>query len=494
MKKYNNLIIYLICLSITFIIFIPFLMGHYAGDTYNIEAIGYQNYALNYNLKDGRPFIALFNLIIGKLNIPIKFYVFLTLFLALIISNFSVISLKKIIERYKNSNNIKQKIIVTLISYVFIFNFMYMDCLNFAESCFIALSIFLFIKSADILCENQKKSFIESTILAIMAILCYQSSISIFFASLFLFTVLRNKNDIKQEFKNLLKGVIITIIALGINFIAIKLAGFIFNLNQDRVKISISIILRNIKLTFVNMFNILYSTCDMFPKGLFLVYLIFIIVVGIIYAIKYKKEDAFLYKLFIIALISILSSFVLNIISTSSFYGGRTRLSIGATIGILLVFLYIEGNVFDKKNFFSIILSVILISYTVVTIYNYEYLMISQKKLNILENKEMIDIADYIEKYEKDNNIKVNNITKVLFLNQQSKQYYKELPQTPFTSSIIRSSEFADRAIKYYIKENMESTMINSNSIKVHEYVTLKDNDKGYKCIGNTLYLSVYSY
>ena len=77
--------IFIAIFVITCIIFIPFLSGHYATDTYNIANIGYREYAINWSLKDGRIFMAIIGLIAYKINLPIESYVFITLFIALII-------------------------------------------------------------------------------------------------------------------------------------------------------------------------------------------------------------------------------------------------------------------------------------------------------------------------------------------------------------------------------------------------------------------------
>lgn len=53
MKK-KNIYQYITLLIITCIIFIFFLSGHYATDTYNIMNVGYENYAINWSLNDGR--------------------------------------------------------------------------------------------------------------------------------------------------------------------------------------------------------------------------------------------------------------------------------------------------------------------------------------------------------------------------------------------------------------------------------------------------------
>ena len=64
MKKITReeIITYIIIFVITCIIFIPFLIGHYATDTYNVINIGYEKYAIEWSLNDGRIFIYKLNM------------------------------------------------------------------------------------------------------------------------------------------------------------------------------------------------------------------------------------------------------------------------------------------------------------------------------------------------------------------------------------------------------------------------------------------------
>ena len=492
-SKKEDIIIYIICLLITIIIFIPFLQGHYIADTYNIESLGYENYAMNYSIKDGRAFMGILNIIAGKTNISIELYIFLTLFLALIVSNISVMIINKIIERYKTPSNLKQKILITIISYVTIFNFMYLDCLQFAESFIISLSVVLYIIAADILVQKNKLYLIKSIGVATIAVFCYQSSMSMFFAFLFLFSILKNKNNVKEIIKDILRCILITIIILIANFVFIKIVGYIFNLNQNRVSISFNIILRNIKIIKNNFFNVVQESCTLFPKNLFLIFYFTMLLVTTIYVIRNKKPDSFIYKLLCIAIVSILTSFVLNIISSSSFYGGRTRLSIGATIGIIFIFLYVETDIYREKGI-NIIISILLCAYSIINIYNYGSLIIQHKEVNILEEQEMIEIENYISEYEKAHNIDVEKIVKVLIFKQQYKQYYEGTKQNSFTASALRSSEFADKVLNVHSKRAYESELIYHYSEEAKEYLEIENNDKGYECIGDSLYISVYAY
>ena len=161
-KNKTNILEFVIILAITLIIFIPFLIGHYATDTYNIANIGYKNYAINWSLNDGRIFMAIIGLIADKINISIETYVFVTLFSALIISCISVCVLKKVIEKYKKPKNILQNIILVSISYVTIFNFMYLEDMYFVESVVMATSVLLYEIAADILITKNKNYIIKS--------------------------------------------------------------------------------------------------------------------------------------------------------------------------------------------------------------------------------------------------------------------------------------------------------------------------------------------
>ena len=195
MKKINkkDLITYTVLTIITCIIFIPLLVGHYASDSYNIYNIGYHDYAIKYSLNDGRIFMSALGLIANKINIPLNIYISITLFLALLISNVAVMVLSKIIKKYKEPKNIFQEIVVIIISYITIFNFMYLENLYFVESIVMAVSILLLIISANVLVEKNKQYFIKSVILTILAIMCYQGTIGLFFAYVLLFTILKNK-------------------------------------------------------------------------------------------------------------------------------------------------------------------------------------------------------------------------------------------------------------------------------------------------------------
>ncbi len=69
-----------------------------------------------------------------------------------------------------------------------------------------------------------------------------------------------------------------------------------------------------------------------------------------------------------------------------------------------------------------------------------------------------------------------------------------DYPKIHSLGSVVRSSEFSDRAINLYLDNKLQSKLITEKSKEAEEYLQLKNNEKGYVCIGDKFYISVYSY
>lgn len=496
-KNKTNILEFVIILAITLIIFIPFLTGHYATDTYNITNIGYKNYAINWSLNDGRIIMAIIGLIADKINISIEAYVFVTLFSALIISCISVCVLKKVIEKYKKPKNIFQNIILLGISYVTIFNFMYLEDMYFVESVVMATSVLLYIIAADILVTKNKNYIIKSLTLTILGILCYQGTIGILFAFIILFTILKNKNDIKQIIIDLIKSGVIALAAVLLNIGTVKIIGNLMGMEQTRLG-SLSNIFTNIRTIILTLPNILKETCNLFPRNALLVFLGILTVIVILYIMINKKyKEHIVIKYFSIALITILGSYVTYILTLTSFYTGRLRNALGAVVGILFLFIFSETDIFEqieKKNknkILEIMIIITLLSYTIIMVLNSESIMLQHKRVNQLEKIEVNKIEQYIEEYENDTGIKVTKIAKIVEEEKLDKAYFENTKnKTSFTHNAIRTSWAADGVINFYTKRNLQTV----DKITKQKYLKVKDTELGYLCIDDTLYIMAYMY
>lgn len=486
---------FLTTLIITIIIFMPFLIGHYATDTYNIANVGYENYAINWSLKDGRLIMAIIGLIAAKVNISIEIYVFITLLLALIISNITIIYLNNVITKYKQPKNKIQEIILIAISYITIFNFMYLENMYFVESIVMAISVLLFIISANILIEKSKYSILKSLILTILGIICYQGTIGLFFAFVTLFTILKNKKDIKQILMDLIKSGVIAFIAVILNIGSVQIIENIFQVEQKRLG-DISKIGENIKKIFIRMPIILKETCNLFPKNAFIIFLDILTLIVVIYQIKIfnKRNDSnMLFKYIAIVLITISASSVTYILTLTSFYTGRLRNALGALIGIIFLFLYVETELFENKKKLSLFAILTLVSYITINILNYESIMLQHKEVNRLEKQEIEKVDSYIEKYEKETGIEVTKIVKVAVLNKSSKGYFKGVKnKTSFTHNALKTSWAADGVINFYTTRNLQTIKANKEQSK--KYFENKNPDLEYQCIDDILYVTIYLY
>lgn len=340
---------FIILFIITCIIFLPFLTGHYATDTYNVANVGYNKYALNWSLTDGRIFMAVITLIAGKLKMSIEVFSFITLILGILVSIISVLYIKNIINRYKKIENKYQNIIVTIISYFTIFNFMYIEIMYFVESFVIAISVLLYIIAADVLVKKEKNYIIKSLLIIIIATLFYQGSIGMYFITVLLISILKNKNNLKEIFLDVVMSGIIALIGVCINMLIVKLIEKIYGTEQVRLD-NINKVIPNIIRILQNTPKVLVYTCRLFPPFLYLIFSLGIIEILAFYKDDKKKTISIVLKALAIFVMGIFSASIIYVLAFTSFSTGRMRISMGATIGMLFILVYTETTIFEKKN------------------------------------------------------------------------------------------------------------------------------------------------
>lgn len=492
MKKINkrNIITFTIIFIITCIIFIPFLVGHYATDTYNIANIGYKEYAIKWSLKDGRVFMAIIALLANMANLPIEAYTFITLFVALIISNISVIVLKNIIEKYKKPQNWIQEDTLTTISYITIFNFMYLENMYFVESIAMAISVLLFMISANIIVEKNRNYIVKSLMLTILGVLCYQGTIGMIFAFIMLFTILKNKNNAKQILIDLIKCGVIALIAVFINIVVVKIVGNCLNIKQNRLG-SISKIFKNMRRIILTLPSILQNACNLFPKNMFLIFLSILTIILVIYHEKYSKEKkSILYKYLLIVFMAIAGSCITYILTLTSFYTGRLRNSIGALIGIIFIFLFVETSIFEKdakEKVLKVSTYIILIFFVLTNIINYEYIMLKHRSVNMIEKQQAQEIGEYIKQYERDTGI---DVTKIIKLPPANIIYGED--ENDITRNALKTNWAVDGVINFYTKKNLETVKLTEENAK--KYKENGNNQLEYQCIEDIFYIKIYCF
>lgn len=488
MKKINKKdIIEFIIIIIISIVTLHNIIIHYSTDTYRLIQMGYENYAIEYSLNDGRIFMCIIGLIASELNININLYVAILTSVAIIISCICVILISKIISKYKKSNNL---IVEIIIAYLIIFNFMYLENLYFTECIVMSISIMLFIIAANAL--NNDKNILKIFILVLLGTFCYQGTINIFITFYFVLALIKYKNINKKIIKNMIVIAFICLLSIAINMLQINICGKIFGMTQDRTG-NINNIFSNIIYIIANIYKIIINTSELFPKYLLLGIYIITLIITIAYdAVKVKKYDNS-FNIILIALVAIISSVAINVISLSSFSLGRMVFSVGALIGLVFMYLYCTTNMFEEKDYFRLLIHIVLGIYIICLLSNEINILYQHKKANELDKQECKIVGEYIEQYEKENNIEVKKIAYAYDKNVTWN--YKELShKSLFTHRALMIWWCNVDAINYYTNRKLEEVKMPIEIYK--KYFEDKDwdelNKEQFVFIDETLYYCVY--
>ena len=191
---------------------------------------------------------------------------------------------------FSTAENKWMELIVTVICYVTIFNFMYLENLYFIECIVMALSLLLYSLGAYILANKSKGYIFKSALCVIIGMISYQGTIGFFLALVFLFSILKNKNKVSSIIKDILISGVLVIIAGLIDLTFIKIFTTQFGTNQGRLSNNL---LNNILVIFMYFPEILTDTCGMFPPNLFIVFLSLLTLIAIV-AIGYKDMNKLL--------------------------------------------------------------------------------------------------------------------------------------------------------------------------------------------------------
>ncbi len=505
-KKMNKkeILTYIVVFITTVIIYLPLLMGHYATDTYNIINKGYEKYAITYSLNDGRPIMCLISLIAQKINMPIMIYVIILTAIALIISSISVIKLKNIILKYTEKTDRKKEYIILAISYIIIFNFAYLENMQFAECAIMSASILLSIMAAQEIIEKNNNYILKSIILAILSVLFYQGTINWLFTITFVLSIFKEKKINIQVIKNLILSGIFGGIGCVVDLIQVKITGQVFNLTQTRMGS-----LQNIPDNFIyivqNLCDILQNTYNLFPKNMLFIYLIILLVYVCVFMTKNAKNNIPLNVLAII-FICICTVFAPNLITLSAFGTGRTAYSIGAMIGLVILYMYCnleENSKLRNENIQNGILYIIMASYIILSLGNSILIMNEHKKVNVQDKQDCEKIGMWIREYEESKNVEVNNI--VFIYNSNSGWYYDNIKNhSALCYRALRAEWSRVGAINYYNNRQFNDVI---NEIKSYEAYINKINyyknyfsNKSWDNLdkeqlvfeGNTLYYCLY--
>ncbi len=495
MKKINkrDIITFFIILALALVLFSGYLTPHFATDTYRVYNRTYTGYSKENSLLDGRLIQFTILNILNLFNVPIHIATIILTILALIVSSISVLILKKWLEKYKKIENILGQIFLTLVCFFTIFNFMYLENMYFLECLVMALSIFFYILSAKNIVEKEKYYIVKSIFLFILAIICYQGTISCFFITVLVFSIIKEKKW-KIILKNLGISIGIGLIGVTLNIIMVQLTENFLNLVQNR-DFALNKILANLSYILNKFTSITIFTGHLFYDYIFLLFVLIIELLLIIKIVNKKdsKSNRILIEQFIILSCGIAFAFIVSVYNLDGFWSGRIRFSIGATIGFLILHIIIKTDLLEKKNIINILIKIVFIIYAILICLCIITNIKTVKIVNKFDKIKSLEIGRYIKEYEQNSENKVQNIAIIIEEGKTSLAYYPNLwyHGSITTCSAVRTQWAVTGVINYYNNFKLKEKEPTKQEIK--EYKENVDGKK-YICIDDTLYISCYMY
>lgn len=446
-KLKENIIEFMIVVLIASTLFSSIGINYRSYDTYRIEMTqGLENYSLENSFNDGRIFMGAICLSAAKNNIDVQSLVTVDYILAILIIGCSIIYLKNILIKITGKENLK--IIYLILSFLFFFNFMVIDSMQWIENVVMAVSILLYTIAAKKLVVDQKK--VTSLLLVLLGMFFYQATICCFLQLVMFFELITNK-----KFKNILYSWGISLIAIAGNYAYIKIYESIFKYDLRRINTNI---FSNIANLFKNMDTILVRSAGLLYDYVWILFILVILIILFLVIYKNKKNYKNMINIGIISVYSIIVPLSTMIVSDMLIYGsGRIFFSIGSLIPLLFIYILITMNL-DKEKILRYIFFTIVLIYFIVNIINIYQICYSLKKANEFDKEICDTIVNSIEKYERENNKTVKGIaTKYSPTGTKGWKIFEELRPIGVTKSYVLCGLPIRTLIKLYTDREFDN-------------------------------------
>lgn len=499
-RKTKNLILFFILFVITGVVFWNYVSMHYATDTYNIMNIGYEKYAINNSLSDGRIFMFLIGMLANTINIPINVYVITLTVIGLIISCIAVIILKNMIMKFCKKQTKLQEVVAILIAYCTIFNFMYVENLYFVEAAVMACSVLLYILAVKQIVDKKKLYILKSAILAIIATFCYQGTIGLFALYGVVFSIVKNKNNIKEILKDFGVIILITIISFIANLIQIDIATYLAGTTQKRLN-GIQNLLENFIYVLSRFGTMVFDTmfienCGLFPNYLMMIFVLVITLMAGIYEVQ-TKQNGLVFNIIFIFIVTLLITFAMCIVSIASYDTGRIHVPVGALIGVIFIYLFCKSSIFEDETIIKYLIITTLITYNLLTIVNTISLLYQHKQVNKLEKEQCERLEAYIEAYEEENDVKITEARYFKLSNMKKYGYFDEVKnESVLTYDGVACTWSAIGTINFYTGRNFADNYLEAypNRELFYEYAAKRKlgYEGNFVIMDNILYFLAY--
>ena len=257
------------------------------------------------------------------------------------------------------------------------------------------LSVLCSVLGARIFTSNQKNKFLKTLLIMIIAILCYQGSINLFITLVTLLLLIEDKSkNNKKIFKEIFLAGIISIIICVFSALIIYINNSILGNQQNRLYLTNGNKLINWinRIIFLTKY-VMKTNFQLWPK----MFIPIIILITTILLCFTKNAIKNIIKYIFIILIAILACTLPTYCMELAFLEPRTSMSIGAIVGISII--YLATNIRKEKIFSKIvfIIGLILLIFNSINTIKIFYYHI---KTNEFDKIMALQIKKEIEKYE----------------------------------------------------------------------------------------------
>lgn len=411
-KKKNNknqMYTFFVMLMFAVIICSNFFRMHFSQDTYCINVdYGYDRYIKHF-LSIGRILGAVQMFITKKLNIPFETMVIGSSVLATILLTLSwFILYSYTVKIAKIGENKKKQLLIAGITFSIIFNFCTFETLVFAEAIVLAFSILCATLASCIYTSNLKRKNIYTAILIFLTILAYQTSTSLFLIITLVFIAFKNKGNIKEILKKSIYVGLIYGVSMILGLLITKFLGNYLNwVERETTLLSIKEMIQTI---FKYLDFIVIKNFYIEPKGWNFIVIIFLTIIFIAQVIKSKEYFHILEYIVLVALCCIIPILPLMAIPIKDQYmETRMAMVFGALAGTLLLYLILVMKADETKAIKDIISIITITLFVINSIY---FIRSSSENIatGYIDRNIAKSIIYNIEKYEKENDIKLKKI------------------------------------------------------------------------------------
>ena len=411
-KKKNNknqMYTFFVMLMFAVIICSNFFRMHFSQDTYCINVdYGYDRYIKHF-LSIGRILGAVQMFITKKLNIPFETMVIGSSVSATILLTLSwFILYSYTVKIAKIGENKKKQLLIAGITFSIIFNFCTFETLVFAEAIVLAFSILCATLASCIYTSNLKRKNVYTVILIFLTILAYQTSTSLFLIITLVFIAFKNKGNIKEILKKSIYVGLIYGVSMILGLLITKFLGNYLNwVERETTLLSIKEMIQTI---FKYLDFIVIKNFYIEPKGWNFIVIIFLTIIFIAQVIKSKEYFHILEYIVLVALCCIIPILPLMAIPIKDQYmETRMAMVFGALAGTLLLYLILVMKADETKVIKDIISIITITLFVINSIY---FIRSSSENIatGYIDRNIAKSIIYNIEKYEKENDIKLKKI------------------------------------------------------------------------------------